>query len=132
MVLSFIGMLSVGTNQASAAAMNFKTEDGKYDNWITTTSYRNDVEVIVYRNQVIGGWPLMRTDGYGAAPAYPSQLQVRLCNSSTWACTGWKSFSPYGDGWVKFYDMKVGTFAVDIRDNISGQWVYGTNNTYTR
>lgn len=122
--MGLIGVFAVGTNQASAASVYFETEDGEYDNWITTTSSRNDVEVIVVKST------LWRTNGYGSAQASPSQLQVRLCNTSTWACTGWKSFTSYGDGWAKFYDMKVGTFVVDIRDNISGQWVYGTNNTY--
>ncbi|MFB7641839.1 hypothetical protein [Peribacillus butanolivorans] len=123
LVLSLIGMFSFGTDKARADTLYFETEDGKYDNIISTSTRFPNVHVSVKE--------LIRTDGYGAAQAYPSQLTVRLCNRATLACTGFKSFSTYYNdytvGLAKFYSMKVGTYNVDIRDKYTGQWVEGRN-----
>jgi hypothetical protein len=124
MVIGFIGMLFTTSNQASAATQSFMTHDGKWDNYIITESRRNDVTVKVYKESLYRSW------GTGTLPANPNNLSVRLCNTYSLSCTGWKFFSGSGDGFAKFYDMSVGSYYVDIRDHYSDQWVYGKNNTY--
>ncbi|WHY99340.1 hypothetical protein [Peribacillus simplex] len=120
-------MFAFETDKAKAATWFFETEDGTVDNYVDTSSSWQNVFVIVPDEGLI------RTDGYGAAPAAPSQLKVRLCNTAyPYACTSFKTFTTdrNADGIAKFYDMKVGTYYVDIRDNYIGQWVEVKNNTF--
>ncbi|UAL53464.1 hypothetical protein LIT32_06660 [Bacillus sp. CMF21] len=119
MVISFIGVFSLEINKANADTStgwgHFATEDGKWDGRITTNSMDPNVVVRVSN--------LWKTDGYGANQAYPSNLQVRLCNAYTGACTGWKYYED--DGSARFYGMKAATFNVDMKDIFSWLYIYG-------
>ncbi len=120
MVLSLIGVFSFGTDKASADTTTgwgyFATEDGRWDGKVTTTSADNNIRVH-FRY-------LWKTDGYGANPAYPGNLWVRLCNASTGACTATKEM--YGDQtYVTFTGMKIGTFYLDVQDGFSWLYIYG-------
>ncbi|MEJ9230339.1 hypothetical protein LAV79_12785 [Peribacillus butanolivorans] len=66
MVLSLIGVFSFGTEKASAFGVYFETEDGEYEASATTTSTNRNIKVKVD--------DLLRTNGYGASQAYPSNL----------------------------------------------------------
>lgn len=131
MVLSFIGMLSVGTNQASAAYDSgwgyFHSEDGKHEGFVSTNSTERDV-LIVAR----GLWKASYA-GSGYQPAYASNIKARLCNVSTGACTPYKIFNDNGvanSGYVLFTGMYVGTYKVDISDYWTGGYVFGERRIY--
>lgn len=120
-VLSLIGVLSLGTDKASAdyrtGYQKFKTEDGLWDGRITTSSADRNVRVYVRY--------LYQTDGYGATHALPGDLLFRLCNEATNVCTAYKDIDDYGVNYATFTGMKIGTFKLDIKDTFSGLYVYG-------
>jgi hypothetical protein len=112
-LLSLIGVFSFGTDEAKAdystGYQYFKTEDGKWDGRITTNSADRNVRVIF--------GTVLETE--------PANLEVRLCNASTGACTGWAEMGT--EYQVTFTGMKIGTFNVDIKDHYDFS-VYGERN----
>lgn len=128
MVTSFIGMFSVGANQASASGTTtFTTEDGKWDNtaYPGWNGYRDtNVQVDIWNLTKISDF-----DRYNPFAVRPTQLSVRLCNASSKKCTGYKTFETIKSGYgrVHFYNMPYGVYNVDIRDHIYWNKVRGKN-----
>jgi hypothetical protein len=94
----------------------FATEDGKWDKTIKTTSTDNDVRI-----KLGNLWKVNKSTGnsiFYASDYLP--LEGRICNASTGACTGYKSFNGSDFGAITFTDMKPGTFYLDVRDWESG------------
>lgn len=101
---------------------SWRTEDGKYELTLKTTSTDNDVTVVI--------WDLYRVS-YStgkAVPYWTEELKVRLCNASTGNCTSFKNLTdPLGHSafGADFTNMKPATFYVDIRDPDPGYYYKG-------
>ncbi|SDW31979.1 hypothetical protein SAMN05444487_102240 [Marininema mesophilum] len=122
MVISFVALFTFMVVSAVPAYADnyydskyFKTEDGKYEQTIATTSSDKNVQVYVSEIKKVKKSTGEKSDGS------PSSLDVRLCNSSSGSCTSWKNLS----GAAIFTDMKAGTYYVDIKDKYASYYYYG-------
>lgn len=99
----------------------FQTEDGKWDgNLITTTYSQPNVEVH------LGAYGSLAPYTLGGTPVDGQTLRVRLCNSSTGACTSYKYFGGSEDVYsIVFTGMKPATYRLDIIDASSSYRVKG-------
>ncbi|SDW31942.1 hypothetical protein SAMN05444487_102239 [Marininema mesophilum] len=102
---------------------DFKTEDGKYEQTIITTSSDKNTQVKVTKIKKVKKSTGEESDGS------PSSLDVRLCNSSSGSCTSWKNLSTEQ---VDFTNMKAGTYYVDIKDKYASYYYYGYVSVYVR
>ncbi|SDW64060.1 hypothetical protein SAMN05444487_10510 [Marininema mesophilum] len=92
----------------------FKTEDGKYEQTIQTIN-NDDVTVDTFDVKKVNKSTGEKSDGS------PSSLDVRLCSSSSGNCTSWKNLSI--DAY--FWNMKAGTYYIDIRDKYASYYYTG-------
>ncbi|KQU13797.1 hypothetical protein ASG65_27785 [Bacillus sp. Leaf13] len=133
MVISLIGVFSFGTDKASADYSSgwgsFHTEDGVHEGIVSTNN--TDREIVIFTRDM---WRQSYPPGT-RYPAYAHNIKARVCNVSTNACTGYKAFTPHYNSQgavVTFSGMKVGTFKIDISDDIYGKYVYGQRNIYVQ
>lgn len=103
---------------------SWRTEDGKYELTLNTTSSANHVLV-----SISNVYNVNYNSGYATPQSDYSPLSVRLCNVSTGNCTSLKKFDDYGA--VYFYYMKPGIYYVDIIDSWSSYYFKGTISAVT-
>ncbi|MGA8943600.1 MAG: hypothetical protein WB502_12940 [Thermoactinomyces sp.] len=96
----------------------WRTDDGKYELKIRTTSKERYVWVQVYNLYLKGNG---RNEPFFGSH---NKLKVRLCSASTGNCTSYKNFTTV-DGLAWFFDMKPATYYVDVRDPYPDHYIKG-------
>ncbi|PZN10458.1 MAG: hypothetical protein DIU69_07080 [Bacillota bacterium] len=106
----------------------WRTEDGKYELTLRTTSAERNVWVQI--------WDVYRVNHRTKRATQRldySSLFVRLCSASTGNCTSFKKFngSDGETGAVKFTKMIPGTYRVDIVDSRTDYYYRGRIDAFT-